>query len=48
MSDEIWEELSSLNGNELSDYLISVGIDPDRLVHDYERALEEAKGKQSK
>src|SRR5262245_14263144 len=40
--DEIWEEISSLEGKELDDYLTSIGLAPDRLVRDYAKALDAA------
>ena len=40
--DEIWEEISSLKGKELDDYLASIGLAPDRMLHDYGKALDAA------
>jgi hypothetical protein len=40
--DEIWEEISSLEGTELDDYLASIGLAPDSLVHDYAKAFDAA------
>lgn len=40
--DEIWEEISSLNGKELDDYLASVGLKPDDLLQEYSKAMEAA------
>jgi hypothetical protein len=37
--DEIWEEIASLEGKELDDYLTNIGLAPDRLVSDYGKAL---------
>jgi hypothetical protein len=40
--DEIWEEISSLNGNELDDYLASLGLNPEDLLRDYSNAMNAA------
>lgn len=40
--DEIWEELSSMKGNELDDYLASMGLNPDGLLRDYSKAMNSA------
>jgi hypothetical protein len=37
--DEIWEEISSLEGKELDDYLASVGLAPDKLLQGYAEAV---------
>lgn len=37
--DEIWDELKSLKGKELDEYLTSLGMDPGNLLVDYEKAL---------
>ena len=40
--DEIWEEIGSLEGKELDEYLASIGLAPDGLLQDYARALDAA------
>jgi hypothetical protein len=40
--DEIWEEISSLRGKELDDYLRSIGLSPDDLLRDYSKAVDAA------
>jgi hypothetical protein len=40
--DEAWEDLASLTGEELDQYLVSVGLKPDSLLQDYAKALEKA------
>lgn len=37
--DDIWEELSSLQGDELDAFLVNVGLSPSALLEDYERSL---------
>jgi hypothetical protein len=37
--DEIWEEISSLKGKELDDYLASIGLNPEDLLGDYSKAM---------
>jgi hypothetical protein len=37
---EIWEEISSLQGKELDDYLASIGLSPDDLLRDYSKAVD--------
>jgi hypothetical protein len=37
--DEIWEEISSLSGKELDEYLAGVGLPPEGLLKDYARAV---------
>jgi hypothetical protein len=37
--DEIWEEIGSLEGKELDEYLASIGLAPDGLLQDYAEAL---------
>jgi hypothetical protein len=40
--DEIWEEIGSLKGKELDEYLAGIGLAPDGLLQDYEKALNAA------
>lgn len=40
---EIWEELASLEGRELDEYLIDFGLHPDILLENYEKALNAAR-----
>ena len=40
--DEIWEEIGSLEGKELDEYLASIGLAPDGLLQDYAKALNAA------
>jgi hypothetical protein len=40
--DEIWDEIASLKGNELDDYLASIGVSPQDLLRDYSRARDAA------
>jgi hypothetical protein len=40
--DEIWEEIGSLEGKELDEYLASIGLAPDILLQDYAEALKAA------
>ena len=40
--DEIWEEIGSLEGEELDEYLASLGLAPDDLLQDYAKALDAA------
>jgi hypothetical protein len=40
--DEIWEEIGSLEGKELDEYLASIGLAPDRLLQDFAEALNAA------
>ena len=40
--DEIWEEIGSLEGKELDEYLISVGLTPDALLQGYSKVLNAA------
>jgi hypothetical protein len=40
--DEIWEEIGSLNGEELDDYLASIGLNSEDLLRDYSRAMNAA------
>jgi hypothetical protein len=40
--DEIWEEIGSLKGEELDDYLATIGLAPDGLLQDYSEALSTA------
>jgi hypothetical protein len=42
MTDEIWEEIGSLKGKELDEYLVSLGLAPDSLLQGYAKALEAA------
>ena len=36
--DEIWEEIGSLKGKELDEYLVSIGLNPQELLMDYSKA----------
>jgi hypothetical protein len=40
--DDIWEEIGSLEGDELNEYLVSIGLAPDGLLQDYAEALNAA------
>ncbi len=40
--DEIWEEISSLQGKELDEYLASICLSPKDLEQSYSKALEKA------
>ena len=40
--DEIWEEIASLKGKELDDYLASIGLSPEDLLRDYSKAVDAA------
>jgi len=40
--DEIWEEIGSLKGKELDEYLAGIGLAPDGLLQDYAKALNAA------
>ena len=40
--DEIWEEIASLKGKELDEYLASIGLNPEDLLQDYSRARDAA------
>lgn len=40
--DEIWEEIGSLEGQELDKYLASLGLAPDDLLKGYAKALDAA------
>ncbi len=42
LSAEIWEELSSLSGKELDDYLTSIGLEPNALVRAYSNGVRSA------
>ena len=42
MIDEIWEEIASLKGRELDDYIASLGLSPDDLLRDYSAAMDAA------
>ena len=42
MLDGIWEEIGSLKGKELDEYLASLGLAPDSLLQDYAKAMEAA------
>jgi hypothetical protein len=37
--DEIWEEIGSLKGKELDEYLASIGLAPNDVLQDYAEAL---------
>ena len=37
--DEIWEEIGSLKGKELDEYLVSIGLNPQELLMDYSKAV---------
>jgi hypothetical protein len=39
---EIWEEIASLKGKELDDYLVSLGLSPGDLLQDHAKALAKA------
>jgi hypothetical protein len=39
---EIWEEIGSLEGKELDEYLAGIGVAPDGLLQDYAKALNAA------
>jgi hypothetical protein len=43
LSDEVWEELTSLEGNELDEYLASLALDSDALLKSYSNALASAR-----
>jgi hypothetical protein len=38
--DEIWEEISSLQGKELDAYLAEIGLAPEKLLLDYAKAMD--------
>jgi len=40
--DDIWEEIGSLKGNELDEYLASIGLSPEDLLRDYSKAMDAA------
>lgn len=40
--DEIWDEIASLKGKELDEYLASIGLSPEELLRDYSRAMDAA------
>jgi hypothetical protein len=40
--DEIWEEIASLKGKELDEYLAGIGLSPEDLLRDYSRAMDTA------
>jgi len=40
--DEIWDEIDSLEGKELDEYLASIGLAPSGLLEDYAKALNAA------
>ncbi len=40
--DEIWDEIASLKGKELDNYLASIGLSPQDLLRDYSRARDTA------
>jgi hypothetical protein len=40
--DEIWDEIASLKGKELDDYLASIDVKPQDLLRDYSRARDAA------
>ena len=40
--DEIWEEIASLKGKDLDEYLVTVGLRPDDLLQNYANALDAA------
>ena len=40
--DDIWEEISSLKGKELDDYLASIGLNPEDLLQHYSKAMNSA------
>jgi hypothetical protein len=40
--DEIWDEIGSLKGAELDDYLARLGLAPNDLLQDYSNAMEAA------
>jgi hypothetical protein len=37
--DEIWDEIASLEGAELDEYLAGLGLAPDDLLRDYSKAM---------
>jgi predicted secreted protein len=39
---EIWDEISSMKGNELDDYLVSIGLDPGDLLQNFSKSLNSA------
>ena len=40
--DDIWEEITSLKGKDLDEYLVSLGLSPDDLLQKYAKALHAA------
>jgi CHASE3 domain sensor protein len=40
--DDIWEEIGSLKGKELDDYLASIGLSPEDLLQDYSKKMNAA------
>jgi hypothetical protein len=42
LSEEIWEELLSLNGKGLDDYLTGIGLEPDELLRSYSSGVKSA------
>jgi hypothetical protein len=40
--DEVWEEIASLKGKELDEYLASIGLRPEDLLRDYSSAMNAA------
>jgi hypothetical protein len=40
--DEIWEQIGSLKGKELDEYLAGIGLVPEALLQDYAKALDAA------
>lgn len=42
LSEEIWDELSSLKGKELDEYLTTIGLDPGELLRSYSSVVRSA------
>ena len=40
---EIWDEISSLNGHALDEYLTDIGLSPDVLLQDYAKGIDAAR-----
>lgn len=40
--DEVWEEIASLKGKELDEYLAGIGLRPEDLLRDYSNAMNAA------
>jgi hypothetical protein len=40
--DEIWDEIGSLEGVELDEYLVGLGLAPEDLLQDYSKAMDAA------